>query len=780
MTASSPTRILAKSGLHGRGVTLEAHTQSVLEAVRAMFGRADSPTRLARHWLRFFRLPDNAFTAFYWNTWLAAAFHDIGKANDGFQSAVTHHGEQLIRHEHLSGLLLSEASTQSWLRSQAVRGVDPEIVMAAVVSHHLKVDVGHFAHQLVPVDRAAVRVFAGSPDVAAVLSLAAAPLGAAPPDLNDADRRWDFSAEIQPARGQFLASMHGFERALRRDERRRRLLLAVKAAVIAVDSAGSAATRTGLDLTGWLNAALRQQPLSARDIEELVIGPRVLQLQRSGRWDGFHDFQLAAATLGTRALLLSGCGTGKTLAAWRWAASQLDSFDASRVLFLYPTRATATEGFRDYVSWAGPDEAALLSGTSAYDLTGMFGNPGDPRSAGDYSVAERLFALAYWDRRIFSATVDSFLAMMANRYAALCMVPLLADAVLIVDEVHSFSRGMFRALERFLKFFDAPTLCMTASLTEDRLAVLHDSCGLEVFPSSADAFEDLQRQSRAPRYEAHWIECEEAEDTAAAALGAGTRPRVLWVVNTVRRCQEVARRMEVVCAGAAAVLCYHSRFRLVDRKARHDQVIATFRGPAQSLLLVTTQVCEMSLDLDADVLITEAAPVPALIQRMGRCCREPLPPAGRRGEVYIYRPIDARPYETAEVDQGEAFARWLASRGEAAHADLGNYLADVDVREPFVRDGFSGFLDSGWYAMARDDSFREDDAFTVDCVLDTDREAYIVGRRNRDQRAMRFIVPVPRRLARSDPTLGAYIYLAPSARYDRALGFVASDETSNA
>ncbi len=40
-----------------------------------------------------------------------------------------------------------------------------------------------------------------------------------------------------------------------------------------------------------------------------------------------------------------------------------------------------------------------------------------------------------------------------------------------------------------------------------------------------------------------------------------------------------------------------------------------------SLIAVTTQVAEMSLDLDADILISEIAPVPSMIQRLGRLNR---------------------------------------------------------------------------------------------------------------------------------------------------------------
>ncbi|MHB8577394.1 MAG: CRISPR-associated helicase Cas3', partial [Dehalococcoidia bacterium] len=489
------------------------------------------------------------------------------------------------------------------------------------------------------------------------------------------------------------------------------------------------------------------------------------------RWHDYHDFQIAAGRLGPRALLLASCGAGKTLAAWKWIANQAESRQITRALFLYPTRATATEGFRDYVSWAGPDDGALLSGTARYDLDGIFANAADWRREGDYSVPERLFALAYWDRAVFSATVDSFLAFIANRYAPLCLLPLLAEAAIVIDEVHSFDRQMFKALERFLRFFDIPVLCMTASLPSDRLQTLRDVCGLEVFPADLDYFDDLDRQARAPRYAVRRIAASEAPCIAANAVRQGKR--VLWVVNTVQRCQEAVLQLRAAVPNSDAILCYHSRFRLQDRKQRHEDVIRRFRSE-EAIAVITTQVCEMSLDLDADVLISETAPVPALIQRMGRCCREPLPRDGRLGEVCIYDPPGYRPYEAAEIAQGQAFATSLSGDASVSQWHLNACLEQLAVLDPHVQGGYAAFIDSGWYALSREDGFREDDDFVIDAVLDIDRESFLRARRRRDPAADGYIVPAPRKIVRPDAALGDFVAVVRSDLYTRQDGLRAS------
>ena len=135
------TSLFAKSArTESTAKTLPEHTDDVLRAVYALFGQERSPTRLAKSWLRFFGLSEEDFSRILRHLRVGAAAHDWGKANDGFQDAVNHGGEQVIRHEHLSGLLLAELIADqkilNWLR---VAGIDEGILLAAVISHHLKV-----------------------------------------------------------------------------------------------------------------------------------------------------------------------------------------------------------------------------------------------------------------------------------------------------------------------------------------------------------------------------------------------------------------------------------------------------------------------------------------------------------------------------------------------------------------------------------------------------------------------------------------------------------------
>ena len=776
--------LMAKSARGGRdGRTLVQHTVDVVDAFVALFGQPEAPTRLARRWSNFFRLdsPD----ALLRNGLAAAWAHDWGKANDGFLRALEQRGEQILRHEHLSAMLLHVQSVRLWLRG--CPGLDQDVVLSAVATHHLKAAHGTIG-QLMGERDSVLHVEWNHDQFQELLVRTASDLGIRSSAPRDVSPIWCFN----PQAGDFDAATHlrslkrrlnDFDDELAGDEPRSRLLWGVRCALIAADAAGSALVREGYPVAAWVSDAFDERRLlEGAAIHQSVIAPRVAQLKAKGFWKDWTDFQLACDHLGPRALILAPCGSGKTLAAWRWIAARLDENPAARVLFLYPTRGTATEGFRDYVAWAPETDAALVHGTAMYDLDGLFKDvdDDDPRAEKYFESRARLFALKQWSKRIFSATVDQFLAFLQYAYGPICHLPLLTDAVVVVDEIHSFDRGMFSALLDFLTKFDVRVLCMTATLPNERRARL-EACGLQVYPKEIPP--DLLRSATYQRYQVRHVDLAEAKKLVGCALR--DQRRVLWVVNTVTRAQRLACEfardatasvLRAECG--AALYCYHSRFKLVDRKRHHQSVVDAFKrvqnaGAAHGVLAVTTQVCEMSLDLDADVVVTEEAPVTSLIQRMGRGCRQSLPPNDRFAEILVYPPENENPYTHDQLEGVAAFVGKLITRERVSQQDLEKALAEAPQSADLPKS--CRFLDSGPWAVAGDESFREIDQFTRQAVLAEDIEEYQRLCRDRAKAWMAdgLVLPVPVQLAKGkDERLPSYLFVAPGGHYEPALGYL--------
>jgi CRISPR-associated endonuclease/helicase Cas3 len=135
--------------------------------------------------------------------------------------------------------------------------------------------------------------------------------------------------------------------------------------------------------------------------------------------------------------------------------------------------------------------------------------------------------------------------------------------------------------------------------------------------------------------------------------------KVLWVCNTVNRAMtatDAAAELTSLTTNGQ-VLIYHSRFKYEDRVKRHKAVIDAFNPELNpgAAIAICTQVAEMSLDLSADLLVTDLAPVPALIQRLGRLNRWAKSGALTK-PFLIIEPDSHLPYTPADLD---AARKWI-------------------------------------------------------------------------------------------------------------------------
>ncbi len=104
--------------------------------------------------------------------------------------------------------------------------------------------------------------------------------------------------------------------------------------------------------------------------------------------------------------------------------------------------------------------------------------------------------------------------------------------------------------------------------------------------------------------------------------------RVLVVVNTVKLAIDTFNRIHKLIKKEKDfyIELLHSRLTFEKRQEKEKRVEKEFSNPKpenekKSKIVVATQVVEASLDLDADILFTELAPIDSLIQRMGRVLR---------------------------------------------------------------------------------------------------------------------------------------------------------------
>jgi CRISPR-associated endonuclease/helicase Cas3 len=775
LLAKSPKAAKKGNNRLKSGCDLVAHTIHVVQATKTILDTIEHDIQ------RFFRLTDEQSPRLRATTLAAAFCHDFGKANDGFQRMVRKKGQQSIRHEHLSVLVISLPEVRSWLSKNPA--VDYEVVRLLVLGHHLKAVSSSFALRnprftefCKQLDRNdSVIVLSENPDFKKLLQVAHRLIPLLDEPIFSIPKSWSFSSSLEGEniyehRKRILREFGQLQDALSREteeaQARRNLLMASRAVVLAADAVASGLRRVDLPQKCWIVEGLTKGK-NAADIEKILEKRKQEVTEREiakGKKDfvfKYQKFQEEAATLGRRALVLAPCGSGKTIAAYLWIQKQLEIHPGWKAIFLYPTTGTATEGFKDYASH--DEDAALLHSRSEFDLNGMFKNPDEGRSSNDYLAEKRLFALGYWHDAIFSATADAFLGFMQNNYSSLCLLPILTRSVIVIDEIHSFDYAMFSALLEFLQQFDIPVLLMTASLQKERLHRLKKACpGLAIYPQDEDMkrLEDLRKSADTERYQIQVLQnTQDAKDKpypedllniARQAYQEGYK--VLWVVNTVDRCIKIARLLSDQKA-----FCYHSRFMYTDRVDRHRDVVKHFQDShVGGAIAVTTQVCEMSLDLNAAILITELAPASSLIQRMGRCNRTQSPRSPKEfGRVYIYEPVDPLPYQE-NIQSGNEMLEKLNLNYPIKQLELASALEQINVKKE--REKGILFTMPTWEAYSPSD-FRDIEDHTVAAVLESKKEEFLRLNKKGESTAG-IVLQAPRKYTK-EPSGGIWLPIVP-------------------
>jgi CRISPR-associated endonuclease/helicase Cas3 len=269
------------------------------------------------------------------------------------------------------------------------------------------------------------------------------------------------------------------------------------------------------------------------------------------------------------------------------------------------------------------------------------------------------------------------------------------DALIVLDEAHC-SRPFLRTLRQIGRYrsraerpLELPfsVVAMTATPSGDRPPFMLDEDDRQnealhrrIAASKRMTFVELGTRNRGDGGSA--AACmgflRGTPDSPGLAVPGGTVLAVLNRVGSARRLREELRKVEGEWPHEAILLT--GRCRPVERDALLESVKERIlagrkRGEAEGrppLVVVATQCVEVGADIDADALITEACPLDAFQQRLGRLDR--LGELGESGGVCFLRPEQGGASPKPDPIYGEALAatwKWLTSRADGKVLDCG-------------------------------------------------------------------------------------------------------------
>lgn len=532
---------------------------------------------------------------------LAILFHDIGKAALGFQEMLrgTRPRWDGLRHEILSASLAS-----------CVPGVTVETLLA-VLTHHrtlpgngVEVEPGQLPWEQLPLEQEPSASFDRMvrelqendgawrrcwTELRALVPEIDLPLVLTPVELR-LDSRW-------LVRGTHASSQR---RSFKSAQRLRASLL--RGLLVTCDHMAS----------GHVDPL---PPVDLRGIDVAPLRPRA--------------FQERAARVRGHLLLRAPTGSGKTEAVLMWA--QANQGPAARVFYVLPHTASIDAMRRrlaDHHSGCADGcrrhfPVGIVHGRAAESIYGLREGPDDLSARlSDQGVAKQVTTLAREMGFTFRVcTPHQVLRQTLRGKGWELALGEFRGALFIFDEVHAYEpriAGLILATARLIDRWGGRCAFMSATLPAFLERLIRDALpgiGPTVLPSDT---EETDREILDRVRHRIFLRSGTVEDVRASDLRGSAA--TLIVCNHVRTAQGVYERLkeEISDGREPRIVLLHGRFNRRDRVRKERKLTGTDPLPD---ILVATQVVEVSLNIDFERLVTEPAPIDALVQRMGRVNR---------------------------------------------------------------------------------------------------------------------------------------------------------------
>ena len=426
---------------------------------------------------------------------------------------------------------------------------------------------------------------------------------------------------------------------------------------------------------------------------------------------------------GSLVVLESDTGSGKTEAALGYFLRLFQAGLVDGIYFAVPTRSAARqlyERIHRIIGRVFPEEARppVIQAVPGY----IRADDAEPVRLPDFEVLwdddrmpYRGWAAEHPKRYLIGpvvvGTVDQvLLSTLQVRHAHMRSAALLRH-LLVVDEVHASDVYMRRLLDGVLGHHlgaGGHALLMSATLgSEVRTHLVTGGTGrtpsfeeasTEAYPLFTHVGADRQKPIRVAVAHSGFEKIVHPEPLplagdygAAAALAldfARRGARVLVIRNRVADCLATQRALEDAAGDSTELLFgvqdqaaphhpapHHARFAPEDRLRLDRSIEAAFgkATPGRGVVAVTTQTVEQSLDIDADILITDLCPMDVLLQRIGRLHRHARTrPAGFEAARCLLLTPENRDLTAAVTQDG---------RGLKGRFGLGTVYPDLRVLE---------------------------------------------------------------------------------------------------
>ncbi len=339
----------------------------------------------------------------------------------------------------------------------------------------------------------------------------------------------------------------------------------------------------------------------------------------NGKIPTLRPLQIKALNTKDHAILRAPTGYGKTEAALLWASTNFNTIKKNkreihpnRIFYILPYRASINAMYERLLNYFRDQKMiGVIHSTSSYylyekqreykKLSSLYGKIYSPiKVTTPYQIMKNFFSVGFFEMGLTE----------------------MKNSLLIIDEIHAYESnitGIILAMLDVLtkKEYNAKVLIMSATLPEFIEKLLEDLLRPEKIESDEKEINRYTRH-RVNIIDGNIIDIAREIKYNGEYLTSSTlhlKKPVLFACNTVDRAIDVYKLLK---ENGLKGLLIHGRFTHGDRIEKESIIM---KNLSNLDFVVSTQVIEVSLDISLNSIVTEPAPLDALIQRFGRVNR---------------------------------------------------------------------------------------------------------------------------------------------------------------
>ncbi|NJF24278.1 CRISPR-associated helicase Cas3' [Thermococcus sp. Bubb.Bath] len=374
-------------------------------------------------------------------------------------------------------------------------------------------------------------------------------------------------------------------------------------------------------MRGLLNAS--DHLASAGELEILLLPDIAERLELKIPRGKLRPLQVEAFNSEGNLLLRAPTGYGKTEAALLWAnrnAFRNKEGITSRIFYVLPYKASINAMHQRMMDiFSDPSLVGVLHSSASFYLY---------TSALEYRRLSSLYHKIYTPLKV-TTPFQLMKAFFGVGFHEMLKTEL-SGSLLIFDEIHAYEPnvlGIILAMLNELEGLKAKIMVMTATLPDFLEELIKNTADFKELKTPAEEADRFTRH-RVHVVDGGMASVEELIDELGLhrKVKKTSRPALI-ACNSVDRAVSVYKEL----SGDYRVLLLHSRFTQGDREAKEKTLLEKI---SDYDFVVATQVVEVSLDVSFSTILTEPAPLDALIQRFGRVNRQGWR-EGRIEDVYV-------------------------------------------------------------------------------------------------------------------------------------------------